>query len=214
MTSSKKISKNDDHVRFNQLVRSDSGTGYNMPSREDEYNYLKYVQPMNNMISDRMMYNEYNKRLLSDPDRPIHEIEQEIRSEYPAKKSRLGYTSNQIEAPDNTSYYTDRDKKIAKTELKGERYHGNIMLDSQGNAMKWDGRSPVDITKEFQANLNQDYEFTRGLASDGFGGKYKKSQNKRKIRKTMKINKTSKTKKINKKKRKTKKNNNNTYKRK
>jgi hypothetical protein len=205
MSDSKKISKNEDRIRFDQLVRSDSGTMYNMPSPEAESNYLKYVQPMKNMISDRIMYKEYNKRRLSDPDRSTDEIEQEIRSEYPAKKSRLGYTSNEIEAPDNTSYYTDRDKKIAKTELKGERYHGNIMLDSQGNAMKWDGRTPVDVTEEFQANLNPDYEFTRGLASDRFGGKHKKSLKKRKTRKTIKTRKTRKT---NKKKRKTKKNRN------
>lgn len=205
MSSSKKISKHEDRIRFDQLVRSDSGTMYNMPSLEAENNYLKYVQPMNNMILDRIMYNEYNKRRLSDQERPIHEIEQEIRSEYPAKKSRLGFTSNQIEALDNTSYYTDRDKKNAKTELKGERYHGNIMLDSQGNAMKWDGKTPVDVTEEFQANLNPDYEFTRGLASDSFGGKHKKSQKKRKTRKTIKTRKTLKT---NKKKRKTKKNRN------
>jgi len=204
MFSSKKIN-NKDRIRFDQLVRSDSGTMYNMPSPEAENNYLKYVQPMKNMISDRIMYKEYNKRRLSDPDRSTDEIEQEIRSEYPAKKSRLGYTSNEIEAPDNTSYYTDRDKKIAKTELKGERYHGNIMLDSQGNAMKWDGRTPVDVTEEFQANLNPDYEFTRGLASDSLGGKHKKSLKKRKTRKTIK---TRKTRKINKKKRKTKKNHN------
>jgi len=202
MSDSKKISKNEDRIRFDQLVRSDSGTMYNMPSPEAENNYLKYVQPMKNMISDRIMYKEYNKRRLSDPDRSTDEIEQEIRSEYPAKKSRLGYTSNEIEAPDNTSYYTDRDKKIAKTELKGERYHGNIMLDSQGNAMKWDGRTPVDVTEEFQANLNSDYEFTRGLASDSLGGKHKKSLKKRKTRKTIK------SRKINKKKRKTKKNRN------
>ena len=194
MSSSKKINKNEDRIRFDQLVRSDSGTMYNMPSPEAENNYLKYVQPMKNMISDRIMYKEYNKRLRNDPDRSIHEIEQEIRSEYPAKKSRLGYTSNEIEALDNTSYYTDRDKKIAKTELKGERYDGNIMLDSQGNAMKWDGKTPVDVTDEFQANLNPNYEFTRGLASDNFGGKHKKSHKKRKTRKT------------NKKKRKTKRN--------
>jgi len=75
-------------------------------------------------------------------------------------------------------------------------------LDSQGNAMKWDGRTPVDVTEEFQANLNPDYEFTRGLASDSFGGKHKKSQKKRKTRKTIK------SRKINKKKRKTKKNRN------
>jgi len=202
MSDSKKISKNEDRIRFDQLVRSDSGTMYNMPSPEAENNYLKYVQPMKNMISDRIMYKEYNKRRLSDPDRSTDEIEQEISSEYPAKKSRLGYTSNEIEAPDNTSYYTDRDKKIAKTALKGERYHGNIMLDSQGNAMKWDGRTPVDVTEEFQANLNSDYEFTRGLASDSLGGKHKKSLKKRKTRKTIK------SRKINKKKRKTKKNRN------
>jgi hypothetical protein len=194
MSDSKKINKNKNRVQLDQLVRSDSGTMYNMPSPEDEYNYLKYVQPMNNMISDRIMYKEYNKRRLSDPDRSNDEIAQDIRNEYPAKKSRLGYTSNQIEALDNTSYYTDRDKKIAKTELKGERYHGNIMLDSQGNAMKWDGRTPVDVTDEFKANLNPNYEFTRGLASDELGGRHKKSQKKRKPRKTGKNRKTNKIK--------------------
>lgn len=199
MFSSKKIN-NKDRVRIDPLVRSDSGTMHNMLSREDEYNYLKYVQPMNEMILDRMMHNEYNKRRLNNPDRSNDEIEQEIRGEYHAKKSRYGFTSNQIEAPDNTNYYTDHDKRIAKTELRGERHDGNMMLDTQGNAMKWDGRSPVDVTEEFQANLNPDYEYTRGLASDGFGGKYKKSQKKRKTRKTMKTRKT------NKKKRKTRRN--------
>lgn len=194
MSGSTKISKNDDRIRIDQLVRSDSGTIYNMPSPEAENNYLKYVQPRNNMISDRIMYKEYNKRLLSYPDRSTHEIEQEIRSEYPAKKSRLGYTSNKIEALDNTSYYTDHDKKMAKTELKGERYHGNMMLDKQGNALKWDGKTPVDITEEFQAKLNPTYEFTRGLASDNFGGKHTKSLKKRKPRKTRKTCETKKKK--------------------
>ena len=44
MFSSKKIN-NKDRIRFDQLVRSDSGTMYNMPSPEAENNYLKYVKP-------------------------------------------------------------------------------------------------------------------------------------------------------------------------